>query len=138
MSDAAGEKRKARLRRHKRVRKHIRGTAECPRLAVFRSLNHIYVQIIDDDNGKTLASASSLKLSLPPEVEQENAEGKDKKKKRKPASLKIRRSRAVGTAVAQKAQEMGLKKVTFDRGGYLYHGRIAALAEEARKSGLEF
>ena len=125
MSNAAGEKRKARLRRHKRVRKQIRGTAECPRLAVFRSLNHIYAQIIDDDNGKTLAGASSLKLSLPPE-------------EKKPASLKIRRSRAVGTAVAQKAQEMGLKKVTFDRGGYLYHGRIAALAEEARKSGLEF
>ena len=136
MSDAAGEKREARLRRHRRVRKQIRGTAECPRLVVSRSLNHIYAQIVDDDSGKTLASASSLKLSLPLEGGQEDAEGKDKKKK--PASMKIRRSRAVGAAVAQKAQEIGLKKVTFDRGGHLYHGRIAALAEAARKSGREF
>jgi len=135
VSDSAKEKRVARLRRHKRVRRQIRGTAECPRLAVFRSLNHIYAQIIDDSSGTTLVSASSLKLTLPAEGGQEDTEGKNKKK---PASVKIRRSRAVGTAVAQKAQEMGLKKVTFDRGGYLYHGRVAALAEAARKSGLEF
>jgi large subunit ribosomal protein L18 len=135
VSDSAKEKRVARLRRHKRVRRQISGTAECPRLAVFRSLNHIYAQIIDDSSGTTLVSASSLKLSLPAESGQEDAEGKNKKK---PASVKIRRSRAVGEAVAKKAQEMGLKKVTFDRGGYLYHGRVAALAEAARKSGLEF
>ena len=119
------DRKQRRVKIRRRYRQAVRGTANRPRLSVYRSLRHVYAQIIDDDNGKTLAGASSLKLSLPPE-------------EKKPASLKIRRSRAVGTAVAQKAQEMGLKKVTFDRGGYLYHGRIAALAEEARKSGLEF
>jgi len=128
------EKREARRNRHRRVRQKIRGSAEKPRLVVFRSLNHIYAQIIDDEAGRTLVSASSLKIQLPPEAEVPG-EGK---KKRKPEGIKIRRSRHVGQAIARTALEKGIQKVAFDRGGFLYHGRVAALAEAARKNGLEF
>jgi large subunit ribosomal protein L18 len=145
--DKNREKREARRSRHARVRRKISGTSEMPRLCVYRSLNHIYAQIIDDNAGTTLASSSSLKLDLPsvqaeskPEAEIEGkSKGKEKAKaKAKPEGIKIRRSRAVGRAIAEAAVAKGIKKVAFDRGGYLYHGRIAALADEARKAGLEF
>ena len=110
---------KARLKRHKRVRNHISGTAARPRLNVFRSLNNIYAQLIDDVAGTTLASASSLEL-------------KDTYGGNKDAA------RAVGKLVAEKALDKGIKEVVFDRGGYLYHGRVAELAEGAREGGLEF
>lgn len=110
----------ARLKRHQRVRKNISGTAERPRLNVFRSLNNIYAQIIDDVKGVTLVSASSL------DKEFESYGGN------------IEAAKAVGKAVAEKAIAAGIKSVVFDRGGYLYHGRVAALAEGAREGGLEF
>ncbi len=113
----------ARKRRHLRVRKKISGTALRPRLSVFRSLRHIYAQVIDDTTGNTLVSASTLS----PEIVK-NAAGKTKVEK---ASL-------VGSLVAKKALEKGIKQVVFDRGGYKYHGRVKALAEAARQAGLEF
>jgi large subunit ribosomal protein L18 len=129
------DKKEARLSRHRRVRRKVRGSVERPRLVVFRSLNHIYAQVIDDDAGSTLVSASSLKLALPPV---EEAAGGEKKKKKKPEGIKIRRSREVGRAIALAAVAKGIKRVIFDRGGFLYHGRVAALAEAARENGLEF
>ncbi len=110
----------ARLRRHARVRKNISGTAERPRLNVFRSLNHIYAQIIDDTKGITLAAASSMDKEF--SGNGGNVEG----------------AKEVGTLIAKKAAEKGIKQVVFDRGGYVYHGRVAALAEGAREGGLEF
>ncbi len=111
----------ARLRRHKRVRKTISGTASRPRLNVYRSLKNIYAQIIDDDKGITLVSASTLDASF-----------KDKNGGNKEAA------REVGKLVAEKAIEKGIKTVVFDRGGYIYHGRVQELAEGAREGGLEF
>lgn len=110
----------ARIKRHQRVRKNISGTAERPRLNVFRSLNHIYAQVIDDVKGVTLVSASSMDKGF--EGNGGNVEG----------------AKAVGKAVAEKALAAGITKVVFDRGGYVYHGRVAALAEGAREGGLEF
>jgi large subunit ribosomal protein L18 len=138
VSDAHREKRNARLARHRRVRKSLHGTAERPRLSVYRSLNHIYAQLIDDDAAVTLASVSSLKMSAAAAPAGEQEGGKDGKKKGKPESAKIQRSRAVGAAIAEAAKAKGIQTVVFDRGGYLYHGRVAALAEAARKAGLEF
>lgn len=112
-----------RLRRHRRVRRNIQGTAERPRLNVFRSLNNIYVQIIDDQAGVTLAAASSIEDSLASKLK-----GKSK----------TEQARMIGDAVAKRAVEQGLKRVVFDRGGYKYHGRVRALAEAAREAGLEF
>lgn len=109
-----------RLKRHRRVRKNISGTAERPRLNVFRSLNHIYAQIIDDTKGVTLVSASSMDKDFAGNGG--NIEG----------------ATAVGKKVAEKALAAGIKTVVFDRGGYVYHGRVAALAEGAREGGLEF
>lgn len=108
-----------RLRRHARVRKKISGTPECPRLSVFRSNAHIHVQIIDDVNQKTLASASSVAMKL------ENGGNIDAAK-------------AVGAEIAKNAQAANITKVVFDRGGYIYAGRVKALAEAAREAGLEF
>ena len=114
------ETRKARDARHARVRKKISGTPECPRLSVFRSLQHIYAQLIDDVNGVTIAAASS--------VEKDFAEyGGNKSAARK-----------VGELVAKRAIEKGVENVVFDRGGYIYHGRVQELAEGAREGGLEF
>ncbi len=110
----------ARIRRHKRVRKNISGTAERPRLNVYRSLNHIYAQVIDDVKGVTLVAASSMDKGF--DGNGSNVEG----------------AKAVGKAVAEKAVAAGIKSVVFDRGGYVYHGRVAALAEGAREGGLEF
>ena len=110
----------ARIKRHQRVRKNISGTAERPRLNVFRSLNHIYAQIIDDTKGVTLVSASSMDKGF---------EGK---------GANVDAAKAVGKAVAEKALAAGIKTVVFDRGGYVYHGRVAELAEGAREGGLKF
>jgi len=112
-----------RKKRHLRVRKKVTGTAERPRLNVFRSLNHIYAQIIDDTNGVTLVSASTLDEAL---------KGKLKSTGNKEAA------KEVGKLIAKKAIEKGIKSVVFDRGGYIYHGRVKELAEAARGEGLEF
>ena len=119
------EKTYKRKRRHLRVRRKITGTPERPRLCVFRSGRNIYAQIIDDTNGHTLVAASSLKIG--------QLEAKDKK-----TGKKLNEAQAVGKAIAEAAKEKGVSKVAFDRGGYLYHGRVAALAKAARKAGLEF
>ncbi|HEY4205282.1 MAG TPA: 50S ribosomal protein L18 [Puia sp.] len=103
------------------IRKKISGTAQKPRLSVFRSNNDIYVQLIDDDGSKTLASASSRDKDI---VAQK--------------SNRVEKSKLVGAAIARKASELGLKDVTFDRGGYLYHGRVKAVADGAREGGLKF
>jgi large subunit ribosomal protein L18 len=112
-----------RKRRHERVRKRLAGTAECPRLNVYRSLNQIYAQVIDDAKGHTLASASTLDLEL---------------KKKLKGLKKTEQARLVGELVAERAKEQGVRQVVFDRGGYKYHGRVKALAEAARESGLKF
>jgi large subunit ribosomal protein L18 len=117
------EKNKIRIRKHARVRKKIAGTAGRPRLNVYRSLNHIYAQIIDDAAGSTLAAASSLDESLKGALK--NGGNKEAAK-------------AVGLLIARKAIDKGIKAVVFDRGGYLYHGRVKELAEGAREGGLEF
>ncbi len=117
-------KRDARVRRAKRVRRQIRGTQVCPRLSVFRSNRHIFAQIIDDDAGVTLAAATSLKLNGATAEEG--------------ATAKIAAAKAVGSEVARLASEKGINKVVFDRSGYKFHGRVAALAEGARSGGLKF
>ena len=114
----------ARLNRKKRVRKKVRGTPEKPRLCVFRSSRHIYTQIIDDSVGKTLASMSSLSDDLKPKI------GKNGGNKEGAAM--------VGAAMAERALELGIKKVVFDRNGFLYHGRVKALSTAAREHGLVF
>ena len=111
----------ARIRRHARLRKQVVGTAERPRLAVFRSLTHIYAQVIDDGAGRTLVAASDMEKDL-----------------RAAKGNKTERAKAVGTAVAQKAKDAGVNTVVFDRGGNRYHGRVKALAEAAREAGLKF
>ena len=108
-----------RKRRHDRIRSKISGTAECPRLSVFRSNTNIFVQLIDDVKGVTLASSSSVELKL---KNGGNVEG----------------ARLVGKDIAEKAKKLKIKNVVFDRGGYLYHGRVEALANAARENGLEF
>ncbi len=113
----------ARKRRHARIRARLVGTPARPRLCVFRSLNHIYAQVIDDSRGHTLAAASSLE----PEI-RGRADGRKK----------VEVAEMVGTLVAQRALSKGIKQVVFDRGGYKYHGRVKALAEAARKAGLDF
>ena len=111
---------KARVVRHERVREKIFGTSELPRLCVFRSNTNIYAQIINDETGVTLVNASSLDKSL--KIKNNNIEAATK----------------VGESIAKKALKAGIKNVVFDRGGYLYHGRVKALAEAARSNGLEF
>ena len=113
----------ARRKRHQRVRKHVSGTAEQPRLNVFRSLTDIYAQIIDDELGKTLASASSIDAEI---------------RKQMKGKAKTDQARLVGEEVAKRAKAGGIKKVVFDRGGFRYSGRVKALAEGARKAGLDF
>jgi large subunit ribosomal protein L18 len=112
---------------HNRIRKKMQGSAERPRLNVYRSINHIYVQVIDDLHGKTLVSAST-------------AEGKkaDRKKEDRKTGGNVASAKAVGKAIAERAKAKGVTKVVFDRGGYLYHGRVKALAEAAREAGLQF
>lgn len=115
-------KEEQRARRKKHIRKVVVGTPERPRLCVFRSLTHIYAQIIDDETGTTLASASSLKMDFPDGATGGNKDG----------------AKLVGQAVAAAAAQKSIQRVVFDRNGYLYHGRIAALADGAREGGLEF
>jgi large subunit ribosomal protein L18 len=115
----AKTKREARTRRHARVRKKVAGTAERPRLAVFRSNRHIYAQLIDDDAARTLVSASDR------EVKGGGGEGK------------VEPAKAVGALVAERAKAAGIERAVFDRGGRLFHGRVAALAEGAREKGLQ-
>lgn len=110
-----------RLKRHRRVRAKVSGTAERPRLNVFRSIRHIYAQLIDDDAGVTLAAASSLDPSL-----------------RATSGGNIEGARQVGALIAARAIEKGINRVVFDRGGYKYHGRVKSLADAAREGGLEF
>jgi large subunit ribosomal protein L18 len=120
----------ARTRRHSRVREKIRGSAGRPRLAVFRSITHIYAQLIDDDSGRTLVQASSLDVrpGPPPPATAEP---------RSPAS-KSERAKAVGALLGERAKAKGIGEVVFDRGGYRYHGRVKALGDAARSAGLRF
>lgn len=136
MKDKNRTKRAGRNRRHMSIRRRVHGTLERPRLSVYRSLNHIHAQIINDDEGETLVAASSLKLSFPAGSGKSGKGSGDGEKK--PESKKMKRSRAVGKLLAERAREKGIGKVAFDRGGFKYHGRIAAFAEEARKNGLDF
>ena len=117
------DSRKARKARHARIRVTLHGTAERPRLCVFRSLDHIYAQVIDDDRGHTLSSASTLEAEVV-----KKTSGQDKKTS----------AGMVGTLLAQRSLNAGIKQVVFDRGGYKYHGRVKELAEAARKEGLSF
>ncbi|QAY67872.1 50S ribosomal protein L18 [Paenibacillus protaetiae] len=118
-----GDKNKARLKRHLRVRKKINGSAARPRLSVFRSSKHIYAQLIDDVQGVTLASASTADKELAAQI----GNGGN-----------VESARKVGQLIAERAKAKGVTEVVFDRGGYLYHGRIQALADAAREAGLEF
>ena len=117
--DQAKARVKSRGRIRERIRAKVRGTAERPRLAVFKSLKHVYVQAIDDTTGRTLASASSREKDATPGANAASA-------------------KAVGALIASRMKEQGITKVVFDRGGYLYHGNIKALADAARENGLEF
>jgi large subunit ribosomal protein L18 len=114
------EKNEIRSRIHKRIRRKVRGTEARPRLAVFRSVAHIYAQVIDDSKGQTMVAASSVEKAA------------------KTNGGNVAAAKAIGKAIAQRAQEKGIKQVVFDRGGYQYHGRVKALAEAAREAGLEF
>jgi len=124
MKSKATPRVRGRQRRHLRIRKKVTGTAERPRLAVFRSLNHVYVQLVDDLAGRTLLTLSSG--------------NKDVRSTLSGAKGKIAASKAVGKRVAELAKEQGIERVCFDRGGYLYHGRVKAVADGAREGGLNF
>ncbi len=113
-------KNEIRQRVHRRIRRRVHGTGERPRLAIFRSVAHIYAQLIDDTDGRTLVSASSVE------------------KDAKTSGGNVAAAKAIGRKVAERAKEKGITKVVFDRGGYLYHGRVKALADAAREAGLEF
>ena len=117
---AQESKNEIRIRVHKRIRRRVAGTPERPRLAIFRSLNHIYAQVIDDQKGHTLVAAASTEKDM--RGKGGNVEG----------------AKLIGKAVAERAKEKGITRVVFDRGGYLYHGRVKALADAARQAGLEF
>jgi large subunit ribosomal protein L18 len=122
MSDIAKARRQGRIRRHRRVRKKVHGTSARPRLAVFRSNKHISVQVIDDETGTTLAAASTTEAG-----QREQGSGGT-----------VAAAERVGTLIADRAKSAGVSTVVFDRGGFAYHGRIAAIAEAARNAGLEF
>lgn len=117
------DKNSVRRRRHERVRKTLSGTSECPRMNVYRSLNHIYVQVIDDTKGVTLVSASTMEKAVKEQI----------------ADLsKTEAAKVVGKVAGEKALAAGIKEVVFDRGGYLYTGRVKAVADGAREAGLDF
>ena len=120
MSDHSKQKRDARIRRHRRVRKNLRGTATRPRLSVYRSNRYIVAQVIDDVAGRTLAAASSLEADL------------------RSSGGTVEAAKSVGRLVAERAKAAGVDTVVFDRGGNVYHGRVAAVADAAREAGLEF
>ena len=119
-------KNETRQKRHTRVRKRVTGTTERPRLNIYRSSNNIYAQVIDDLAGRTLAAASSLDSSLRGDKPAKSAGGN------------VDAAKSVGTLIAERAKSAGVTKVVFDRGGYLYHGRVQALADAARENGLDF
>lgn len=119
-------KNQTRVKIHTRIRKKIAGTTERPRLNIFRSTNHIYAQVIDDSKHQTIASASSLEA------------GKQADGKAHIVGGNVASAKQVGKAIAERAKSKGIKQVVFDRGGYLYHGRVKALADAAREGGLEF
>ena len=119
-------KNETRQKRHSRVRKRVQGTPERPRLNIYRSSNNIYAQVIDDLAGRTLAAASSLDASLKGDTAGKSAGGN------------IAAAKSVGSLIAERAKSAGVAKVVFDRGGYLYHGRVQALADAARENGLDF
>jgi large subunit ribosomal protein L18 len=121
MTTSVKQKHLARVRRHRRVRKKVRGVADRPRLAVFRSNRHMIAQVVDDVSGRTLAAASTLEADLRSAGATGNREA----------------AAAVGRLVAERARAAGIERVVFDRGGYLYHGRVAAVADAARDAGLE-
>jgi large subunit ribosomal protein L18 len=137
---ARSSKNDVRVRVHSRIRQRVRGTDERPRLAVFRSLNHIYAQVIDDRKGHTLAAASSGEKSEKPEKSDAKAEDKKSGEKSMAAARggNVAGAKQVGKLIADRAKAQGVTKVVFDRGGYLYHGRVKALADAAREAGLEF
>ena len=112
-----------RVKKHNRLRNHLSGTTECPRLAVFRSNNHIYAQIIDDTVAKTLVSASTTEAAIKKELEKTN---------------NVDAAAYIGKVIAERATDKGIKEVVFDRGGFIYQGKIEALADAAREAGLEF
>ena len=122
MTTIAKKRREGRLRRHRRVRKKVHGTAARPRLAVYRSNRNLSAQLIDDDSGRTIASASSLEADF----------------RKQQAGGNVAAAAAVGTLIAERAKKAGITSVVFDRGGFLCHGRIAAIADAARAAGLEF
>lgn len=113
----------ARVKKHRRIRSHLAGTPARPRLSVFRSNKHIYAQIIDDENAVTLAAASTMEKAIKDELQYTDT---------------VEAAQAVGTAVAKKALEKGITEVVFDRGGYIYQGKVQALADAAREAGLKF
>ncbi|MDM7915464.1 MAG: 50S ribosomal protein L18 [Candidatus Eisenbacteria bacterium] len=123
MRTSLSESALARIKRHRRIRRKLQGTAEVPRLCVFRSAKHIYAQVIDDEQGRSLCTASTLSKEIVPELG---------------GMRKMDQSKKVGMLVARLAREKGIERVAFDRGGYLYHGRVKALAEGAREGGLKF
>jgi large subunit ribosomal protein L18 len=123
------EKNEIRERIHKRIRRKLRGTPERPRLAIYRSVAHIYAQVIDDTVGQTLAAASSL---------DKDQAGKGAKGAKTKSGGNLAAAKSIGTLVAERAKEKGIRQVVFDRGGYRYHGRVKALADAARAAGLEF
>jgi large subunit ribosomal protein L18 len=118
---ALGSRGAGRRKRHERIRLHLAGTADRPRLAVFRSLNHIYAQVIDDASGRTLAAASTVEKEL-----------------RGSRDTKSDEARVVGRLIAERAKAAGVERVVFDRAGFRYHGRVKSLAEAAREAGLDF
>ena len=114
---------KVRVNKHRKLRNRFSGTSECPRLAVFRSNNHMYAQIIDDTVGSTLVAASTLQKDVKANLEKTND---------------VKAAAYLGKVIAEKAIEKGIKEVVFDRGGFIYHGKVQALADAAREAGLEF
>lgn len=121
--NASAERRQARLKRQNRVRRKVRGTEEKPRLCVYRSAKHMYAQIIEDTTGKTLLSVSTVSKDLSGDVK---------------STGNVDAAKAVGAAIARKALDKNIKQVVFDRNGFLYHGRVKALADAAREAGLSF
>jgi large subunit ribosomal protein L18 len=124
MLDKSRLKTRMRIRKKRRIRSKVTGTSERPRLAVHRSARHTYAQLVDDSSHQTLTAISTLSKDLLPEL--------------KKAKTKSEKAKIVGKGIAQKAQELKVKKVIFDRSGYIYHGRVKAVAEGAREGGLEF
>ena len=122
MTTTAQKRHELRIRRHRRVRKKVHGTATRPRLAIYRSNKHLTAQVIDDDAGRTVASASTLEADF----------------RKQQSGGNVAAATAVGAQVAERAKQAGVSAVVFDRGGFLYHGRVAAIAEAARAAGLEF